>query len=512
MAIETDVYESPGWWLNRLATELHERRAGRRGSKRYSRRGVESSRVRPGLCFIDDYLRGDPPLRDDIHSDWSAPFRQFLRMGRMNVAPLLISSTANRMTVRDFRTAAANDELGDIEARALMRRNNLRLKTREVHDDMLGLGDGYTIVTPPDSARAWSLITAESPMQCITAHDPATGATLAGLKMFRDDWDASDWAYLFLPGELYVARADVRSSTLFGRAPFVLSQQWVWDFDRFDTIPDGRVAMVRFRNKGGLSELEGYIDTLDRINDKLFNEWWIGKIQAFRQRALKLPDEADDDPEFDQALGDEMERQDNLLQTFDVTRPMPDDLKGMFTSSPDAMWTLPKGAEIWESGTVDVTNMVDSIKAELQWLASVKSLPMHSITPDAANGSAEGASLQREEHVYTIEDRIDRAHGGWAETMAMAFAFQGDKERSDVAQIDPLWGPTERYSLAEKTDSAQKLNAGSDQPALPWEAIATDVLQYAPGDVIDRLKPLRGADLLYAAPAPTPGHVGTRGA
>lgn len=501
-SIDFETPGTPGWWLNRLATELHNRRVGRRGSKRFTRSGAEPSKVRPGLETLQAYLDGDPPLQD-IHEGWAAPFRQFLRMGRMNVSPLLISATSNRMTIRDFRTAAANDELGDIEARKLMRANNLMLKMREVHDDCLGLGDAYTIVTPPDATRNFSLITAESPLQCITAHDPATGRTLAGLKMFRDDWDATDWAYLFLPGELWVARADVPTSTLFGKRPFDLGAQWYWDVERFDDVPGNRVAMVRFRNKAGKSELEGYLDTLDRINDKLFNEWWIGKIQAFRQRALKLPDAEDpDDDEFGDELADEIERTSKLQQMTDVSSASLEDLRGMFTSAPDAMWTLPAGADIWESKPADINQLVNSIKAELEWLASVKSLPLHTITPDAANGSAEGATLQREEHVYTIEDRIARAHGSWAETIAMGFEFQGDRERADVTLIEPLWGPTERYSLQEKTSAATAVKG-----ILPQEAIWTDILQYAPGDVIDRLQPMRAADLLFqppTTPAPPP--------
>lgn len=496
MPIDTDEPGSPGWWLLTLAVELHNRRSGRVGTRKFARGTLYPSRVRPGLQLLQDYLEGDPPLREDIHSGWAAPFRQFLRMGRMNIAPKLVSSTSNRMGLRDFRTAAADDELGDAVARDLMKHNKLRLRARQVHDWMLGLGDAYTIITPPDATRAWSLITAESPMQCITAEDPATGRTVAGLKMFRDELSGADFAYLFLPGELYVARADVVTSTLFRSHGFTLSDRWDWDFDRFDDIPGGKIAMVRFGNKDGRSEIEGQLDHLDRINDKVFNEWWIGKIQAFRQRALEMPEQTDEDDDADLGeTGDGLDLSDPASLTGD-------DLAGIFTSAPDALWQIPKGAKIWESQPADLRQLVDSIKAELQWLAFTSTKPLHTITPDAANGSAEGASTQREEHVYDIGDRRDRAEDAWAETMAMAFEFQGDTERADVTRIEVIWGPAERYSLAERADAAAKLFK-----ILPNEAILTDVLQYAPADVADRLRALRGADLLYevtnlaAAPA-----------
>lgn len=482
MAIDTTEPYSPGWWLQTLADQLHERRHGYRGRHRFSRRGIRSSRVRPGLDLLSDYLAGDPPLREDIHSEWSAPFRQFLRMGRMNIAPKLVSSTTNRMGIRDFRTAAAEDELGDVEARNLMRRNHLRLKAREVHDFMLGLGDGYTIIQPPDETRDWSAITAESPLECITAHDPVTGRTLAGLKMFRDDVVEADFGYLFLPGELFVARCDVPSSTLFTGRRFALSTRWNWDFDRFDDVPGGKVAMVRFRNKDGLSEVEGHLDTLDRINDKLFNEWWIGKIQAFRQRALVMA--ADDDAEYDE---DE-----------DPAEWSDEDWTDMFTSAPDAMWRLPKGAAIWESKETNTQQLTESIKAELQWLAFTASKPLHLITPDAANGSAEGATTQKEEHSFEIFDRRDRAEPGWAETLAMAFEFQGMEERADVSKIEPIWGPAELHSLDEQASAASQLKG-----ILPTEAIYTDILDYSPADVQERLRSLRARELLFQPPTPT---------
>lgn len=483
MPIDTSEPYSPGWWLQHLASALHDRRRGRYGGRAFSRKSVQSSGVRPGLELLASYLAGDPPLREDIHSEWSAPFRQFLRMGRMNIAPKLVSSTTNRMGLRDFRTAAVADELGDVKARELMRRNKLKLRAREVHDYMCGLGDGYAIVTPPDAFRAWSLITAESPLECITSEDPATGERRAGLKMFRDEVEGVDYGFLFLPGELYVARCEVPTSTLFTSKRFVLSDRWEWDFDKFDTVPGDKVAMVRFQNKNGVGEVEGQLDTLDRINDKLFNEWWIGKIQAFRQRALEMAPE-------DDASGASATDDPDPLDMSD------EDWSELFTSAPDAMWKLPAGAKIWESKETDVRQLVDSIKAELQWLAFTSSKPLHLITPDAANGSAEGATTQKEEHTFEIWDRQDRAEAAWAETMAMAFEFQGDAERADVSQIEVIWGPTEIHSLQEKSAAAANLKG-----VLPVEAIQSDYLQYSPADVVDRLRPMRNRELLQAATA-----------
>ncbi|WP_300680743.1 hypothetical protein [Nocardioides sp.] len=497
--IDTEEPNSPGWWLKYLSGKLHDRRAGRSGAQRYNRRGLKPSKVRPGLELLDDYLRGDPPLREDIHRDWAPEFREHCRIGRLNVAPRIVSATTNRMGLRDFRTAAANDELGDEKARDLMRHNQLRLRARQVHDDMLGLGDAYTIITPPDGTRSWSLITAETPLECITEDDPATGEVLAGLKMFRNEPLGIDYAYLFLPGALYVAFCEVPTSTLFaGRKPFVLADRWDWDFDKFDTIPNNRVAMVHFENKNGRSEIEGHLEHLDRINDRIFNEWWTSKIQAFRQRALEMaeedPGEYDDDPDATDEDG----------RPLDPTKWSDDDWAGMFTSAPDALWRLPKGAKIWESAQVDNQGAINAIKSDLQWLAFTAAMPLYLITPDAANGSAEGASTQKEEHTFEIGDRRDRAEARWAQTIALAFEFQSDTQRADVSKIEAIWGPMQLFSLQEMSAAANNLRG-----VLPTEAIWTDVLQMSPGDVVDRIRELRNRDLLFpggdtaSAPSPT---------
>lgn len=477
--IDTETAGTPGWWLELLLTKLHNRRTGRAGSLRWTRDAVASSRLRPPLTLLEEYHRGDPPLREDIHGGWAAPFRQFVRMGRLNVADLLVGTTSNRMGIRDFKTAAAQDELGDTVARDIMRANNYKLVAREVHDYMLALGDGYTMITPPDQTRRFPLITAESPMQCITAQDSATGETLAGLKVFHDEWTGADMAYLFLPGELWVARME--GPSLLHRRFFTFDAgAWTWAEDLFDNVPGNTVPIVRFRNKRGVGEFEPHLNHLDRINDKLFNEWWIGKIQAFRQRAVKnLPDLVD---AIDPATG-------KVIQ-------VEADYTGMFTTSPDALWQLPEDAEMWESGVVDVGPLVNSVQKELQWLAAVTSRPLHTITPDAANGSAEGASTMKEEHVYDVEDRRDRADGSHAKTLSLAFLYMGDPQRADITKIETLWGPIERFSLQEASNAASLMWG-----KLPAEAIFTDILQYAPAEIAN-LRTLHGRDFLWQPPAP----------
>lgn len=476
MAIDADSPE--GKMFRRLAQELHDRRTGRVGSAKWNRDLLRNKVPRPPLDLLDAYFRGDPPLRSDIHSQVKPYVRAFLRAGRYNIAELTVVSTSNRMDLRDFRTAAANDEQGDLEARRVMVTNEWNQLARQVHDYMLSMGDGYTITTPVTDAIP--RVTAEDPRQVITAHDAMTGETLAGLKVYRDDWDEADFAYMAWRdgSKVWVQKLRHGGRSTITDGPFRFDGGgWETDGEAIES-PFGVMPFQRFRNRDGVGEFERHIDTLDRINDKVFNEWWISKIQAFRQRAIKnLPDtEQKRDPETGKIVEVEI------------------DYKDMFTAAPDEMWQVPEGVDFWESQPIDLTPITASVQKDLERYAAAVSQPLHTITPDAANGSAEGASLMREEHLFKIEDRIGRVDRRWCAVMADCFKFMGDDAgRDDVTQIESVWGPAERFSLAQRADAASKL-AG----ILPVEAIWTEVLQYRPADV-PNLRALKGRDQVYNA-------------
>lgn len=465
-----------GRLFRHLSRQLHERRTGRKGGKKWNRGGIDSTDIRPGLETLEAYRAGDPPLRPDIHSGWKPYVRQFYRMGRLNQADLVIASTANRLQLRDFRTSAVDDELGDIEARRIMRLNDLPVVAREITAMMLTMGESYGLATPPTSGRAHALITAEDPRQMYVECDPGTRAPRHGLKLFRNDWDDEDLAYLYLPdGRIRVARRRGRTSITNSTFRFD-SKGWTFDDEKDQTTPGGVLPIAVFRNRDGIGEFEAHLDTLDRINDKIFDEWWIAKIQAFRQRAVKnLPETKDE------------------LQQDGTVREVPvaeDEYDDMFTSSPDEMWQVPADVEFWESTPVDLTPVTNSIEKDRARLAASTQTPLHTITPDAAAGSAEGASLLREEHTFKCEDRRDRLSGGWARMMSLAFLFAGDKERARLDAIEPMWAPVVRYSLSEKGSAAAQA-----KDSLPLDVIRRDIWQYAPAEV-QEMRNLDGRDLM----------------
>lgn len=477
-----DIPQSPAWWFKTLAIALQDRRHGRDGGQTWKRTLATPNRIRPGLDLLWDHLSGDPPLLGCAEG-WKDGFREVARLGRLNVAALVVEAKVNRMPLRDFRTAAADDEFGDKKAREIMRANDLRVKARDVHTGMCALADGYVMVTPAVKDGGIPTITAEDARECITADDPATGETLAALKLYRDNWDSADIGHLFIREEggsvsHYVAIKKGGSSSL-TKNRFVLSKAWEWNGEP-TKVPHDQMPVIRFPNRDHVGEFERHLDTLDRINDQILNKLVIAKIQAFRQRAIKgLPD--------------------TRKQIVDGRMTdVPIDYSNAFIAGPGELWKVPSEADFWESTPVDLRPLLDSIKDDLEHVAAVTSTPLHIVTPDAASGSAEGAGLMREEHVYAVEACRDHADRPWARTMATCFAFMGDEVRAKQEAIEPIWGPVERFSLAEKADAATKAVT-----TLPREIIQRDIWQYAPAE-ISELRVLTGRDFLTAQQQPAP--------
>lgn len=454
MIDNVDVPRSPGWWFRRLATEQRNRR------KR--------------LDELWKRYEGDPPLPEGAKSA-KAAFQAFQRKARTNYAELIASAVQERMVPVGFRTAAGGDENGDQVARRIWAANEMDVEAADIHEFMTVLADGYAIVGPPEQDGELPVITAEDPRQVITAHDPVRQSrVLAGLKLYWDAERSEDVAYVYLPGYVRVARRPAKSSTLGPLFRFSASA-WSWDDDASFALPISDVPVVRFRNRRGVGEFEPHVDLLDRINHMILQRMVIATLQAFKQRAVKGV------PKVDPKTGQEI------------------DYTDIFTADPAAMWLLPATAELWESGQVDLSPILASVRDDAKDLATVSRTPFSYFNPDAANGSAEGASLQREGLVFKTEDRLVRAGASHRKVMSLAFQYLGDTVRADPLGIETLWRPVERFSLGERYDAAVKAKAAG----VPWRSVMTDILQFTP-DQVARMEAERADDILLAPEIPEP--------
>ena len=77
---------------------------------------------------------------------------------------------------------------------------------------------------------------------------PRDRATLAGLKMFRDEWDSADFAYLFVRDQesgvvsKWVA-IKRRGMSSIGESPFRINTTWEWETEG-EPVPYNRMPMT----------------------------------------------------------------------------------------------------------------------------------------------------------------------------------------------------------------------------------------------------------------------------
>lgn len=483
MPIDASVQGSPGWWLQRLAEKLYDRRYSPRWAGSTVEGGFYLPAVRPPLERLDMYRRNQPPPTK-IAEKWGVTSKDFARLAETNWALLVTEGVRNRLVPNGWRTGADNNRDGDAEARRIADVNEFDIKFQDTAGDMLNLADGYMMVGGPRRNSDIPVITSEHPRSTITAEDPVTGEEMASLKILRDEWTGRDFVYLCIVGAptvQYVAISDDKADfALWGGVWKFVPESWSWDESKggvsgkpLPPAMNWRCPITRFPNSGGVGEYELHLQLLDRLNDGVFERIVIAKHQAFRQRALKgLPSEY---PADHPKAGEEI--------VWD---------KNAFSADPGSLWDLPDGVDVWESQPIDLGPLRLANKDDAVMLAAVTSTPLYFITPDAASGSAEGATTQREAFIYRVEDRRRRTDSRQARVFSNCFSIMGDTKRAQVELIKTNWNPAERYSLLTKMQAAQL----AKQAGLGQSAIYTDVMGYGPADV-DRLEEDRAEGLLF---------------
>ena len=458
MPIDAEMPGSPGWWLRRLLTKLADRQ------DRYD--------------DLDAYYTGEAAAPASTTKAVRQAYQRLMRLARTNFAELVVEAVRERMVPVGFRTGAEPDDLGDSTAWRYWQANALDADSLLVHRASLTMGDAYVIVGGVDPELEAPLITPEDPREVIVEHDPVRRRRpVAALKVFVDDVAGAQRAYLYLPG--FVLRAGRPWSIATG---LEWSASWEWDGPA-EPLPAPVVPVVSFPNRATLAErgdgqgrswgeFEPHLSIIDRINYTLLNRLEIATLQAFRQRGIKGV------PSHD-AQGNEV------------------DYGDIFSADPGAMWLLPETAEMWESNQVDLGPIRQAIRDDVQDLAAVTRTPLFYLTPDANNGSAEGASLAREGLIFKTHDRLVQTGEAWEQVMALAFLFADDDVRARRGDMEILWAPPERFSLAERYDAASKAQAAG----VPWRAVMTDVLQFSPQQV-DRMEADRATDAFLAGPLP----------
>lgn len=453
MAIDTRTPGSPGWWLNALGAEL------------------TAKRSRIDLLF--KYVIGDHPLPETTNAATREAYTAFQKKSRTNYPALIVEAPRELLLPSGFRTASAGDELGDKEANRIWQANSLDADCGLVHGTGLTAGEGYVIVGPVDDELGEPLITAEDPRQVHSIQDPARPRrTRAAMKLYADYVDLAEYGFLYVPGEDGRIEVHQFARPIPDKAntnavyltpphlddPFDAQMfEWIEDVQTLDVTTN---PVVRFRNRpqidgSVLGEFEDVLDIVDRINHQTLDRMVIAMMQAFRQRAIQ------GDLPMNDADGN------------------PIDWNSLLAPGADALWRLPEGVQLWESMITDLGPILLAVKEDVRNLGAITRTPPHYMLGDYTNASAEAASLARAGLENKVYDRMREYGQSWNQVMALAFAFKGDTKRSRPADVEVMWTPPERFSLAERADAISKLNG-----TVPWRSLMQDVYQATPTQLI----------------------------
>lgn len=455
---DVDVRYSPAWWMKVLTHQQ---------SKKLNDNGTMGSvKFKPGLNTLNAWLENNPPLPPGAPS-WLPAYQAFHASTRTNFASLVTSSASDRMTPLGFRTGASNDENGDELAHQVWTENEMPVEQVDLVYNMLGMSDAYMMIGQPPTGSDIPVLTAEDPRQIQTAHNPLRRTdVLAAIKTYHDPYEELDVCVVYIKGEnggaatAYEAYKPSSRGVNWndGNSRFRFSPK-AWSWREPVSVPSSRVPIVRFTNRRGVADFEPHITVLDRINRISLQRMLIGEMQSFRQRAIKgLPEVYPNDYPVAELRG------------------KPIDYAGVFDPGPGSLWQVPEGVDFWESQPIDLRPLLDEERMEIRTLSGLTGMPVSYFNPDDANGSAEGASLQRESLIFRIEDRQAIVGVGLAQTLSIAFEMMGEQQRSEMSKIETIWAPIERLSLTERYQAA----AAGRTAGLARDTIRREALQYTP--------------------------------
>lgn len=477
-ALEFDTTYPKGsdeWLLRRLHARLDAKAELKSGRVSYATR-----RGRSRLEWMETlwaYFVGDPPLQQ-VDRERAEDLREFIRMARANYSNVIVSAMLDKITLLGVRTDDDNDADGNDAFRRILDLSGPWLRDAAAYAFVMGSG---LVMVGKGEEPDLPVVTAEDPRLCAWITDPLDPSrVLHALKTYTDE-DGLKTAHLFTGGR---GEERVRVATLDPRA----GGGWQWDGARSGPLPvrGFGLPLVPLENAFGLGEFEPHLDVIDRINNTIADRLWTQKIQAFRQRALESTDsDAEQIPEYD-AQGNKI------------------DINELFRAAPDALWDLPPGRKMWESTPVDTQNVLAGTRDDVKELASCSKTPLFMFTPDAASGSAEGASSMKEGLEDKCRDRIERFTPAVRRISRHILAYAN---QPTPKSLSTQWASVERQSMQTRTAAgANAKNAG-----VPLETILSEILQFPP-EVVKRAMDQKVAEMLIdglsgAVPnqqAPTP--------
>lgn len=409
----------------------------------------------PRYQMLRKHMRGLADVLDPGNKSTSETYTKARAIARLNLAESVVTARSSRLVIEGFTTSTVGDSEGDLDAVSLFEDANGPIALSDIVQDSCAYASGLAIVTRGDEGVPL-LVRGEHWNTVVKGNALSQWASAALSYSFLED-EGMEVLTLFQPGtQRRAVRLAEGPSLTEESESWWIDQDWSW----MDPAPvplswTDRVPVVEIDAPGGVGCFETHLDTLNRINTKIYQRLVILVMQAFRQRAIEgsLPDVyPDDDP-----LG-------RAGQRIDYDK--------IFESGPDALWRLPIGSKIWESAVTDTRPLLDDSKDEIKNLAVVTKTPMYMLAPDVTNGSASGADLARETIVDDVKARQKFAGAAVSRIVGLLFAASG-RPRSD--RVNVVWSSADRVTVVDMAQAASQVKG-----IVPDRTIWREVLRFTP--------------------------------
>lgn len=439
---------------------------------------------RRDLAGLYARAEGDAPVPAGATSAATAAYWEFRKKSRVNWAGKIVRARVERMKPRGFLTADSNDTDGDVEARKIWKRSRMQSRFPDAarHSAIAGRVPFMVdnIAEPGDAAQP--VIVVEDPRQTLVVEDPLVpGLWIAAVKVFRDQANELDVIVFHTPG---LQRRAIRKRAG-KRADFTFSPKafdWDPDFGGEAGAPTGltRVPAAEAVLSDGVGVFAQHLDLLDSIDQGAFETHVIAAVAAWRQKAVNIPADAEEDAEGN-----------------------PIDWADMITLDPGAVWLMPENTKFWESQTTDMREPIEWDKHKIRKLSEVTSTPLRTFHTDSAGGSAEGAASQREDQVFAVEEMCVRVADAACDVMSVAFEMAGDSLRADRDELEMVFEDPARRALSEIADAWSK--TGDMDPQIRY----TKILGLSPAEFAEvKTREARATILRNARPQPEPADGG----
>lgn len=395
-------------------------------------RRIDADHARYAL--LESYVDGNAPL-PELSKDTETAWRDFQKESRTNFGLLVRDAVVDRIVPSGITVAGSVSSRIAKRAQRIYRDNRLDQVIREFAEYGTTFGTAYLTVWNDDKGD--SVITADSPLTMIAATDPLQPWRVrAACRVWRDYDEGVDYALVWMKGWKQKFSRPCYSDDL--RRVVIPRASGGWEALGDAVFTDAEPPVVVYKNMGGQGEFEPHIDIINRINRAILNQVTTNAMQAFKQRALEIPD-----------------RQHPGLPEKDSNGNVVDYAK-LFEPHPAALWNLPPGVKVWEGSATDTRPMIEAAKDYIRQLSAVTKTPLPMLVPDSANQTAAGAENSEKSFIFKCIQRLNGVKLAVDAALVIALGVEGVKtaETVSVSFEDPA-----RVLLSEKYSAAVNARA-----------------------------------------------------